>query len=72
MPFSGSPFELPGKKIDSRYQMELKELLRLKQRLLAVRQEQVAKYGPAAPPHIKLEIEELEEEITSLEEKLNG
>jgi hypothetical protein len=67
----GSPFELPGKKTGSRFQKELVELLRVKQRRLHVLELQAAKYGVATPPHITLEIEDLREEITSLAERLN-
>jgi hypothetical protein len=66
----GSPFELPGKKTGSRFQKELVELLRVKQRRLHVLELQAAKYGIATPSHITLEIEDLREEITSLAERL--
>lgn len=70
MILGGSPFELPGKKTGSRFQKELEELLRVKQRRLHVLELQAAKYSIAMPPHITLEIEDLREEITSLAERL--
>jgi hypothetical protein len=72
MTLGGSPFELPGKKTGSRFQKELEELHRVKQRRLHVLELQAAKYGIAAPPHITLEIEDLRFEIRDLEEKITS
>jgi hypothetical protein len=53
-------------------QRHLRELLSTKRRRLQVLEVQEAKYGIAAPPHITLEIEDLQREIADLKARLRG
>ncbi|MBE7553029.1 MAG: hypothetical protein HS126_18305 [Anaerolineales bacterium] len=50
----------------------LRKLISEKTRYLHTLQLQAAKFGISAPPHIVLEIEDLEKEIAGLQQKLNG
>jgi hypothetical protein len=50
----------------------LRKLIIEKTRYLQTLQLQAAKFGISAPPHIILQIEDLEKEIAELRQKLNG